>query len=316
MNPDASILQISARQHGVVTGDQLRESGFSYKQIHSRRSSGRLIKVLPGVFRVGGVPDTYESRLWSVALWIDDKGFFTGPTAAHLLSLDGIGRPECLSVARYSGVAAPSWIKVQRLDPNDRPSLRRVRGLLICCVERVLADCASSLSPRVVGSALDDALRRRLTTVERLQDFLESWGRGRHGARTLNELVRGRDERDQKVRSVLETKMLAILRRIPNHHFHADFELVVGDHRYFLDFYCAPARLGIECQGFKWHIGRFNSDARRNRHIQSLGIELLHFTWDDVSFRGREVEKEIRAAIARRMGNSSALLSFEARSAE
>ena len=113
-------------------------------------------------------------------------------------------------------------------------------------------------------------------------------------------MLLGRDEHDEKVRSRFESKMLAILRRVLGHGFIPDFDILIHGRRYVIDFYCPHARLAIECHSFKWHIGRHNADAKRDRDISSTGIEVLYFTWDDVCFRATEVEREIRAAISRR----------------
>lgn len=94
--------------------------------------------------------------------------------------------------------------------------------------------------------------------------------------------------------------MLAVLRHIQEQRFVADHPLEIGRDKYFVDFYCPQASLAIECHSFRWHMGRHNADAKRDRRIRLLGIEILYFTWDDVCFRADEVTEEIRAAVARR----------------
>jgi very-short-patch-repair endonuclease len=238
-------------------------------------------------------------------------GFFTGATAAYLYGLDSIDVPARISVARYSGARGPDWIKVNRLKPDDLPAKRWVKGFRVASVERVLAECCSDVSPRRVGRAIDDALRRRLTTLDRLRKFAEGWGRGRRGARVLRNLVQGRDTRDESVRSTFESKMLVILRRLGEHRFAPNFEVRVDGKKYYLDFFFPVAALGIECHSFRWHMGLHDADARRDRRIRSLGIEILYFTWDDVCYHAAEVEHEIRQAIARRLSIFSADLSSE-----
>ena len=283
-----------------MTRAQLRSCRLSDKQIEIRIRRGELVRVLPGIFRSSGSPDSFGARLTAASLWMGDKGFFNGETAAYLLGLDGIDKPQCITVARYAGFKTPSWLRVHRLVAEDLPPLRRVKGHRVCCVERVLLDCSAALPARRVGRAMDDALRRRLTTPQRLREFVDGDGLRRPGNDVLRELVRGRDESDAKVRSVFEAKMLAILRRIPSHGWVADFKAVAGGSTYFIDFFYPVARLGIECHSFKWHIGKHNEDARRDRRIRALGIDLLYFTWDDVCFDPAGVEQEVRAALARR----------------
>ena len=302
MDPDRHVRELAERQHGIITSAQLRDCGLTPKQVHHRKRSGQLVKVLPEVFRLGGVPETLDGRLTAVACWMGDEGIFIGPTAAYLWELDGIDPPGRIYVARVTHVRSPSWLKVIRLQACDVQNSRGVRGLRVCGVEQALAGCAATLPGRRVGRALDDALRKRLTTLDRMWDFLTTW-KGRPGAVILRTLLNGRDDRDEKVRTVFEAKMLTILKRIRRHHFLADHPVDVGGKRYFLDFYLPSAGLAIECHSFRWHMGKHNSDARRDRRIRSLGIEVLYFTWDDVCFHGRDVELEIREAIARRIAH-------------
>lgn len=258
--------------------------------------------VLPDVYRLPGVPDTFDGFLMAVQLWMGNDGCFVGTTAAYLYGLDGIKKPAKVQVARRTGVRHPS-LRVIRTTRADAIRTRWINRLRTCQVERALLDVAAEVPPKVAGRALDDALRRRLTTLARMDRFLDTeGGRGRRGSKVLRALLVGRDHRDAEVRSVFEAKMLRILRRIKGMTFDANYLVVVGDQRYFLDFYVPAATLGIECHSFRWHIGKHNRDTRRDRRIRSKGIEILYFTWDDVVLDERGVEREIVDAIGRRLG--------------
>ncbi len=303
MDVDARAQRIAAGQHGYLKGTQAYSGGMTEKQLRHRRSSGGWVKVLPDVYRLPGVPETFEGSLMAVQLWMGGDGFFWGPTAAYLFGLDGIDEPRPIEVVRFSGANHPS-LKVRRLGRRNAPRLRWHRGFRTASVERILLDVAAALPVRIAGRALDDALRRRLTTLDRLKRFLSEQedGRGRIGSKPLRMLVEGRDLNDAKVRTVFETRMLRILKRIGAFSIQADYPVEVGGDKYFLDFYIPAARLGIECHSFRWHIGKHNQDARRDRRIKAAGIELLYFTWDDVVLDAEAVEREIRDAIGRRMG--------------
>jgi very-short-patch-repair endonuclease len=301
MDADSRARSLAEGQHGHIHRDQLKACGLSAKQIHIRKARGDLIRVLPGVFRLGGVPDDLSGRLAATALWLRDDGFFNDQTALHIYGLDGIEAPKRIGVARQTGLNGPDWIKVSRIDAGDRPSIRRVKGFRVCSVERALAESCGNLPPRRAGKAIDDALRRRLTTLDRLKTFSDRWGKGKRGARLFRELVRARDARDEQVRSSFETKMLAILRRIKEHHFLPDHHVLHGKKSYYIDFYLPAAALGLECHSRRFHLGNHTEDARRDRYIRSLGIELLYFTWEDVCYHAEEVEREVRDAIERRI---------------
>jgi hypothetical protein len=61
----------------------------------------------------------------------------------------------------------------------------------------------------------------------------------------------------------------------------------------------AQARLGIEGHSFTWHFGdaKHDEDADRHNDLTLLGIRMLYFTWDEVSFRPGLVEAKIRRAL-------------------
>jgi very-short-patch-repair endonuclease len=259
------------------------------------------VATLPRVFRLGGVPDSIESRLVSASLWMDGDDFFDGPTAGFIFGLEGIPEPRELTISTYSGRRQAVGLKISRLMTTDRPTRRWLRGFRVSSVERLLAECCASLPPRRVGLAMDDALRKRSTTIARLKAFAETWGRGRRGAKVFRDLVAARDPDDERIRSHFEKKMLAIVRRVREHHFIPDFQVNTRGSTYFIDFYLPAAQLGLECHSRRWHLGRHAEDARRDRDIRAQGIELIYFTWEEVCFDPDAVERDIRAAIARRI---------------
>ncbi len=197
-------------------------------------------------------------------------------------------------------------------DPDASRNLasprRAVAGMHGTTIERALLDACASYPAAMVGKAMDDALRRRLTTVTRLRASIPTDPRGIRGARAFLKLVRGRDLNDQEVRSEMETRMLRILRRIKHHDLVANHE-VLGAKKYFLDFAFPRAFLGIECHSRRWHgPGRLNADLARHRHLQRLGWTILYYTWDDVVFRADEVLAEIEDFLREATARSGASL--------
>ncbi len=257
--------------------------------------------MLPGVYRLPGVPDGFDTRLWAVVLWMGDRGHFFGPTAGYILRFDGIERPDRITIAMHSGITLQG-VEVLKLRRGDRPQCRHVEGFRICRTERVLAEMAATLGPGPLGRALDDALRRGMTTLEKMSQFADKEWRYRPGRTLLLKLLKQRDDRDERIRSMFEARMLRILRRIKSERFEADHELDIDGERFVLDFFHPLSLIGIECHSYKFHIGKHNEDARRDRKLASAGIELLYFTWADLHDDDRRVEREIRAAIERKMG--------------
>lgn len=289
---------LAANQKGHIRRDQLTELGLTRRQIQGLRRKGWQ-EVLPGVFKAPGAPASYEGRLAAAQLWMGNRGHFVEATAACILKLEGIERPALIQVAMPRGSACGT-LDVRRLRAGDRG--RSIDGLRVPFIEPLLLSLAACLPPRVVGEALDDALRRRMTTIGRLKAWTEEHGRRRHGSTTLRELIRGRDALDERTRSRFETEMLRILHRIEGVRVEPNHPIVVDAHRHVIDFFLVEPMLGIECHSVKWHGDeRVKSDVVRDRRIRSTGVELLYFGWDEVHFDPRGTEREIRAAIERRM---------------
>lgn len=300
MTPTQKAARLAARQGGHITWAQLRTCGMSRNQIGTRCRTHGWIRVLPQVYRVGGVSDSFEARLDAVNLWLGNEGHFRSTTAARLLGLEGIPQPIRITVARTSVPMTPPWLKVFRVAPGDPARARSIGGRRIAPVERILLDLAAELPAADAGRALDDALRRGLTTIGRLHAVAEEES-GRKGVVGLRSLLRARDARDERVRSEFESRMLRILRKVDGS-VDADHHLEVSGERFVLDFYFPDVRLGIECHSIKWHLGHgaFKKDVRRHRLIASAGIELLFFTWDEVTSTPARVEAEVRDAVERR----------------
>lgn len=183
MDVDARIWKLGETQRGHVTRAQARAEGMTRKQLHHRRRRGSWVEVMPDVFRLPGVPETREGTLMAIQLWMGPDGHYCGPTAIYLYGLDGAERPDRFNVALHTGGGHP-LVKVHRLAPHDRPPTRGLDGLRVVRLERALAEMVAARPPPLVGRALDDALRKKLTTLPRMKWFLETeWGRGRRGTR-------------------------------------------------------------------------------------------------------------------------------------
>src|SRR4051794_27119574 len=59
--------RLSKEQHGLIARRQLRELGFSVREVERRIAGGRLLPVTRGVYSVGWAPET-RIRRWTAAL--------------------------------------------------------------------------------------------------------------------------------------------------------------------------------------------------------------------------------------------------------
>ena len=92
---DRSVAATFARQRGLISRQQAMAAGASRQVIQRRLDTGRWVRVGGGVYRLAGVPVTWEQRALAACLVGDDR---LGPghqAAAVLLGVSGFrpGRP-------------------------------------------------------------------------------------------------------------------------------------------------------------------------------------------------------------------------------
>ena len=148
-------------------------------------------------------------------------------------------------------------------------------------VERTLMDLAAVCGSTRVENAMDDALRQRLTTLERLQEELGSVARnGRNGCGVLRELVTQR-----RMHGGSESKFERALFR---HLKKAGLPLPVKQHPVQLegrncrfDFAYPGHRLAIEALGYSQHSERSRWEYDQDRHnlITLDGWRVLYVTY-------------------------------------
>lgn len=123
----------------------------------------------------------------------------------------------------------------------------------------------------------------------------------RRGQKVLRALIAERRDRAGSSEGVLETRLLALLRRsrlpLPTQQ-HA---LTIGGvGRVRVDFAYPDRMVAIETDGYRWHAGkrRWARDLDRRNALTAAGWRLLHVTWDDVEHDPAGTVERIAALVA------------------
>jgi len=167
--------------------------------------------------------------------------------------------------------------------------------------ERSIVDVSSRFDVRILGRMVDEALRRRLTTIVRLQRAVDRLAPapGR-SAKKMNLVLQSRDGTVADRESILEDFVFDALVRF-------GLPLPVPQYRVTLDGrerridLCYPKRwLALEAQGFETHglRHRFDDDALRGNELQLAGFRVLEFTsaftdWQIASQVARALDAEV-----------------------
>jgi hypothetical protein len=276
------------RQLGVVPRSDLIGVGIGARQIENLLRAGRLERVFHSVYRIAGVPTSWEQQLLA-ACW---AGGVRGAAVSHRASC-GLwrlpGREAILEVTH------PRWRRSQResvishesrhFDPIDVtvlhgsiPVTRAARTFLDCCslVERGL------LEEKVAEQILEEAIRRNLSDVAFVGLRWERLGGERRlGGRVARTIIDRWLPMTAKVDSRAESALLHILEE-------NGFSAPVPQHRVWfgpdecvdLDLAWPERRVGIEFDSYRYHGGRLkhDADARRLLRLGSRAWTVLRVT--------------------------------------
>jgi hypothetical protein len=273
---DAEIAGLAGAAHGVVTRERLLQIGVTASEIRSRMRRGTLIRVHPGVYRVGHRAPSIEAR-YLAAVWACGEGaLLCGWAAAHLLGLD-------------SGRAAPRAEVVAPVERRiDGVRVRRARrgladafiwrGVPVTSPARTMVDLASVLSLDSLARAFHEAGIRYDTTPEQVETVLERRPTS-HGAANLRAVIHG----DEPVTlSALERRFLRMLRvnglPLPRTNQRVDGRLI--------DCRWPEHRLTIEIDGYRYHRSRhaWELDRRREREARARGDDFRRYTYGDIAW--------------------------------
>jgi hypothetical protein len=222
--------------------------------------------------------------------------------AAAWWALEGFPEGPVEITAVVEAKPPASWLSLHRRSRLDLIDIVHAGPVMVTTPTRTLVDLCAVSSLDELDSALDDALRRGLTTLPRLR-----WaerrlrGKGHSGSRLLRELLAVRGRGYVPLESRLEGRLRRILVRsglpapVGQHEVRNGGRLVArGDLAY------PRERLAIEADGYRYHMGKtaWQRDLARRNALSALGWTVLHVTWDDVASRPGEVADRVRSTLS------------------
>ncbi len=210
---DSILAADAAQHHGVFRGAHAHMAGLTDRQIEQRTVDGRWNKLYRDVYRVAGSPVTWEGDLLG-ACWAG--GFRAVASHRSAAELHGMpGRQRALAE-----ITCPRWrrarqsrVIVHETKAHDAADVTVVRGIAVTTFERTLFDLGGVCRPRLVELALENALRRGLTTEIVLCETVRRVSRrGRPGGPTLRGLLAVRDPNRRPTESEMETRLVQAIR--------------------------------------------------------------------------------------------------------
>ena len=271
--PDAVILALAARQHGVVSRAQLLRAGLSGKVIDGRLARGLLRALHRGVFQVGPIAAARAPEM-AAHLACGAGSVVSHRTAAVLWQLLPPLEPaQPVEILVRGRARCRPGIVVRRAGTLRNDEVTKLDGIPATTAGRTIMDIAASVSARELEQALAQSLARRLTTRARLER-MAARANGRRGSARLRKLL----ESDASLtRSEAEERFLQLIRRakLPEP---ATNVRVAG---FEVDFLWRAAGLVVEVDGYAFHGDAiaFEKDRRRDLVLTSSGLRVVRVTW-------------------------------------
>lgn len=256
-------------------------------QIDYARRIGELVPLMPGTY---APTDDFLARCASVSLW-DPDAVLSGSTAARLSWWPELQRDEVHAISRRRSSRKIRGISMVRGEVDadltvDHAGFRLAHG----------AWSTLQLVDELGGSAIDESLRRRATTLSALRWALERMPHRLGNMERRRVLIESRAE----PWSALERDAHVRLRRARIGGWRANYPIYLDQQR-FLDIAFEQERVAIELDGWRYHGSEasFHDDRLRDLHLARAGWVGLRFTQQSIDLL---VETVAEVLAARRLG--------------
>lgn len=304
--PGTSIERLFAEQarhrFGVVGRRELLDTGVSAQAILRRLKDGTLRELLPGAYALPGAPAIWEQRMMAAQVWARPESCISHKSAAALMRLDGV-QPGVVEITTTRSLRAPEGLVVHRTKRLWGYDMMFQDPFTLSTPARTLLELGAVTSAHVVELALEDALRRNLTSLSALRWELRMQGaQGRRGSATLRKLLEERADVTAATGSGLEVRIDRVLRLLPLPPYARQHAIATRNGRRQPDFAFVDYRLAIEGDSYRWHSGRaaWERDKRRDSDLRALGWEIIYVTSEDLRLRRNDFIRDLYAALSRR----------------
>ena len=273
-----------ARQFGLIIRDQALKVGFTSRHIDGKLQRKEWKALYRGVYADTSFPSTWKQTVLAAVFRGGEGTVASGRCAAALLDLPGFhpGRVEVTSPHHVRNV--PFVAHLLNV-PSDEQT--RVGPITCTNAARTLLDLAGQVRQQQLEDALDDALRRKLTSLPRLKRMINQLdGRGRRGIARLREAIDDRDDGRPIPESVLESRMWRPLRRLGVPAPQRQYPITCDGRKYRIDFAFPHVLVAVEAQSLRWHtdLNARKRDMDKANAIQACGWRgPIYITWADIN---------------------------------
>jgi Transcriptional regulator, AbiEi antitoxin len=292
---DARVASLAARQYGNITRRQLLSVGMDDQGIRWRVRTGRLYRLLPGVFAVGRPPRLPLERAAAAVLCCPPGAALGHRSALALWGFTNIW-PDSFDVVVVKGDPRPRGIKVhlaRTLLPRD---LRTQLGIRTTSPARTILDCLPLTPPAKRARLVNDALNSLYLSTPDLADVRARFTT-HAGAKLLDPYLEHADH-GGPTKSEMEDEFLRFCKR------HGLPRPVVNGRcaGHEVDAQFPAERVIVELDSWRHHRGRRSFEADRARDLDTLaaGWVTLRITWDRLTRHAEREAARLHGILAQR----------------
>lgn len=283
------------RQHGVISARQLEELGYSRVAILRAARAGRLHRLYRGVYAVGHLSLTWESRCLAAVLSCSTNSFASHLSAAWLWGLLP-SRPGTFHVSATTRRHKRDDLHLHyaRLIDDD---CAICDGIPVTALPRTLLDLAATLSATRLDRAIERSEERGLFDLRAVHGLLRR-AESHRGVGPLQRALEIYRDEPAFTRSRLERRFLDLVRQadlpVPSMGF--------NEGGYELDAYWQPERFAVELDVYETHGSRaaFENDRLRQEELKLMGIEMIRVTGPRLDREPKELIERVAALLAQR----------------
>lgn len=177
----AELYTLAESQGGYFTAKQAQSVGISRRQLSYHTSTGRLVRVGRGVYRLALFPHSPNEDLFIAWLRTGGQGVISHESALALYELSDVMPAEIHLIVpptasrRHSGLR----LHTNRLEPGD---VTTYKGLPVTTVPRTIAHVsAAGLADELIIQAVQEAIQRGMVTKKQMRELAQQ-----QGGRTLH----------------------------------------------------------------------------------------------------------------------------------
>ncbi|MGI9644903.1 MAG: hypothetical protein ACR2O6_06295 [Ilumatobacteraceae bacterium] len=280
-------------QEGLLGVADLDRAGMSTWERRQLTSSGWLVRVAPGVFRVNGAPIGHRYRLRLGLLALGEASWLSFESAASLLGLDRSDRSAVEFTVPRGERRGAMGFTVHTSKWTPAIDCIEVDGFRAMSATRTILDLAlARRGTRRVEAAIDSAVRLGLSSPEVVAHRLRTLrGSGRWGCRLVDRLLE-----DSGGHTMLERRFLELVREagLPRPRTQVVHRRD-GRHVARVDFLFEDVGVVVEVSGAHGHSSPTERarDAQRRNELQEIGRLVYEYTWQDVTERPAMVRRTL-----------------------